>query len=566
MKMRYALLTVAALLFASGYQSYAQIDPTVEVSRDYEVKLTEIRKPIAKPSIPDSLMKFDVSFDYSIFDRPYRDLYEFSPYMPANIGRTTSIKYPFISAIVGYNYPSIPTVELHTQFVSKEKFNLGVYGTHNSYKGDAFNPYADYTRRLFSNSVGVNSKLAWNTGEVNLSVDYSMSDARESSKVESLNDTINNNSDVLTLDFNFKSAYKEESSLYYDFDFVYKHAAKHQFSNLGESFAGLACVDSTFKEDAFSVDGKIGTTFDVHRIYLNIHTKNSWYGGNNDYYLGVVEFAPMYEYQKGRVDARMGVKFGNRYGLEESTNIFPEVDAKVEIVKNALWAHLIVTGGNDIIAMSDVLPVVPWFCPGPVKTGASGESNDSFGSSLKFGSRPVDAKLSVETLFFGRFSLNPYVSIVVYKNKMRLFPLLIDGRFPLLLPVYTDYHKISEGVDAYWESKDFMVSGMFRHNSYSSPNDESLYLLPAVEAIASFSYNYRKRIYVRLYADYIGKREYQTGDIPPFFNLGARLDFVLNKHFSFYLKGDNLLNKDNYRYPYISGVPVNYGGGICLNF
>ena len=53
---------------------------TVEVSRPYDVNLDGIRKPAIPTSVDDSLHRFDVHFDYSIFNRPYGDLYDFTPY------------------------------------------------------------------------------------------------------------------------------------------------------------------------------------------------------------------------------------------------------------------------------------------------------------------------------------------------------------------------------------------------------------------------------------------------------------------------------------------------------
>ena len=53
---------------------------TVEVSRPYDVNLDGIQKPVIPIYIDDSLHRFDVHFDYSIFNRPYSDLYDFTPY------------------------------------------------------------------------------------------------------------------------------------------------------------------------------------------------------------------------------------------------------------------------------------------------------------------------------------------------------------------------------------------------------------------------------------------------------------------------------------------------------
>ena len=73
-------MILAGLCIAAGLQAQ-NLDPTVEVSRAYEGKLIEVRKPAIEMSVPDTLYKFDLGFDYSVFENPYRGSYEFNPYM-----------------------------------------------------------------------------------------------------------------------------------------------------------------------------------------------------------------------------------------------------------------------------------------------------------------------------------------------------------------------------------------------------------------------------------------------------------------------------------------------------
>ena len=67
---------------AAGTLCHAQnLDPTVEVSRAYEGKLLEVHKPVMPMSQPDSVSQFNLKFDYSVFDNPFKGSYEFNPYM-----------------------------------------------------------------------------------------------------------------------------------------------------------------------------------------------------------------------------------------------------------------------------------------------------------------------------------------------------------------------------------------------------------------------------------------------------------------------------------------------------
>ncbi|MCQ2141910.1 MAG: hypothetical protein MJY83_06140, partial [Bacteroidales bacterium] len=74
------IYTLAALLVATiaGAQN---INPTVQVTNTYEGKLMDIQKITPKMAVPDSVLKFDWNFDYSVFENPYKGAYEFSPYL-----------------------------------------------------------------------------------------------------------------------------------------------------------------------------------------------------------------------------------------------------------------------------------------------------------------------------------------------------------------------------------------------------------------------------------------------------------------------------------------------------
>ena len=87
-------LTISILCFAL-LPLRAQV-ATVEVSRPYDVNLDGIRKPAIPTSVDDSLQRFDVHFDYSIFNRPYGDLYDFTPYETIQLATVGANRTPFV--------------------------------------------------------------------------------------------------------------------------------------------------------------------------------------------------------------------------------------------------------------------------------------------------------------------------------------------------------------------------------------------------------------------------------------------------------------------------------------
>ena len=129
-------ILAAALLSAAPGLLGQNFNPTVEVTNVYQGDASDIHKPQLEMAVPDSLLRFDLDFDYEVFDKAYRGAYNFSPYMldmrpekDAWRGRTL-----FLRAGAGYSLhpdaafvfsPSLPG-----------RFQMSVYGDHRSYFGN----------------------------------------------------------------------------------------------------------------------------------------------------------------------------------------------------------------------------------------------------------------------------------------------------------------------------------------------------------------------------------------------------------------------------------------------
>ena len=78
--MRRLIISAVALAFAA--HAFGQdLNPTVVVTNTYEGSASAITKPDRVMNVPDSVMKFNLNFDYSVFDKPYQGAYEFHPYL-----------------------------------------------------------------------------------------------------------------------------------------------------------------------------------------------------------------------------------------------------------------------------------------------------------------------------------------------------------------------------------------------------------------------------------------------------------------------------------------------------
>ena len=129
-------IAIFAALLACGLPALSQnIRQSVEVTNEYEAKFSDFQKLGADTQIPDSLYEFDYSFDYSVFDSPYRGSYEFTPYeiqiTPDPMvydGRRFMLR-------AGAGYSFRPVLDLWWTPVRTEKFTFGLSNTGRGYYG-----------------------------------------------------------------------------------------------------------------------------------------------------------------------------------------------------------------------------------------------------------------------------------------------------------------------------------------------------------------------------------------------------------------------------------------------
>lgn len=559
----FSILTLFALFSTVSFGQ--TIDPTVEVSRNFDVKLGEIHKPVIPSSVDDSLHSFNISFDYSIFNRPYMDLYEFTPYQTAQIKPVQPEKNPVLYAKLGAQYPLMPSAEIYLQGVSNKGLYGSLYAKHNSFWGTmpSIASDTDLESDRMKNIAGGDVKYAWDTGELTFGANYKF----DKYNFGAPKGSFGHDNRGLNINFNLNSAHAEENSLYYDISLLYANTAKMTSFTDSLSRVVTGPADS-LKENLLRIKGFVGTTFDIHRVYIDLNIEYASYAGNKNHTAGVVEFSPIYEYSKGRFFGKLGVRFSSRYGIKPdgntladedvidhpsvASNVYPDVDARLALVKQKLWLHAKVEGGNDLNSFASLLWANPLVAPN---------------SHLLFGSRPVDAQLSLESIVRGRMTFNIFSSYSLYRNKLVFTPVVNGGEPYTILPTYWDVNRFSVGAEAYWKSKDLTTGGEIRYSRYYSPDDLTITNLPALTAHYYLRYNWRERIVAGLdfrYSSEVSGDTFGPYSVPSLFDLDVNVNYFVNKHFSVFVKGGNLLNKRNQYIPLYIEPGINFGGGVCI--
>lgn len=578
-------IAIIACLLLGSLTLRAQV-ATVEVSRPYDINPDGIRKPAIPTSVDDSLQRFDVHFDYSIFNRPYGDLYDFTPYESIQLSTVGANRTPYVFTRLGAQYAPgekgwMPAGELYLQSKPKNGFCSGLYARHSSFFGDLGGSFKDYTplqTKRMQNTVGGDITYDWATGEMMFDVKYDI-DRYGYNLLTDYNPAMGaphakhlNNS--LTASFNLNSAQKEENTVYYDVTFAYRNTQK-DFQLQMDRNPGPLGTGSQLGEGFLNVSGFVGSTFDVHRVYIDMNIEYAAYQGVHDFSIGLVEFSPIYKFQRKRLDARLGVKFGSRYGIEGSiaepgldlgahSSVFPDVDIRYTLIDKTLWAHAVVTGGNDLNAFSRMVDDCPIVLPT---------------SSMEFGSRPLDATFSLEGVISGRLGINLESNYKIYRNKMIFIPAYDGSGLSQLTASYRDVNQFSVQAEAFWRSQDVTVGGRLRYASYRDRDTKGVVTeMPAYTGYAFFRYNFRERIIAQLECNY---RSATSGsmkslaiydsmppkyEVPAIVDMDLNVNYLINKHFSVFAKLGNLLNHRNQYMPLYLEPGRNFGGGVCLNF
>ena len=570
-------LTISVLLFTL-LPLRAQV-ATVEVVRPYDVDLDGIRKPAIPTAVDDSLQRFDVHFDYSIFNRPYGDLYDFTPYESIQLATVGANRTPFVYTRLGAQYAPgekgvLPAGEIYLQTKPKNGFCSGLYGRHNSFIGDlgrSFEGVPVLQTRRMQNTVGGDMTYDWETGELMLDVKYDFDRHKYArDDINTLPESLHRN-DSFTASFNLNSAHKEQNSLYYDITLAYRNTKKDLTLSTLDSDNPLAGT-TTLGEGMLSLNGRVGASFDVHRIYVDMNIEHASYNGLRDFAIGVVEFSPFYQYDRRRLHARLGVKFGSRYGqagekavdgldLSPRSTIFPDFDIRYTLVDQSLWTHLVVTGGNDLNPFSRMLDDCPIVLPS---------------TWMDFGRRPLDATLSLESVLGGRLGLNLEGNYKITRSKMIFVPYIDGSGLAQMTASFRDVNQFSVQGEVFWKSQDLTLGGRLRYAGYRDADEKTTVTeMPAWTGYTFVRYNFRERIIAQVECNYRSATSGLTSaqgsvrrsyEVPAIVDVDLNVNYLINNHFAVFGKVGNLLGHRNEYMPLYPEPGINFGGGVCLNF
>ena len=544
------------IFLLSGISVAAQnLDPTIEVSRDYRGKLIEVHTPALDMTVPDSVTHFDLDFDYAVFDKPYKGGYEFSPFLMAMRPEDTAERQKtfYLNAGIGYSlHPVFDLVWEPRMKKTKGKYAMSLYAKHRSYVGGyrsygtplpgtetvifkSLHPFKD--NNVFGydclTNVGTLGRVDYKGGFFGYDVGY-------------LGIHRGDLYNALDTKLHVGSISRTATSFVYDLKLDYRYFNDLYNINPGVDLNGSELHADVTLGGQFKYAHTVLVDFDVD--YVNYRQSGGVASG------AAFTVVPHYILTKGRWHLDAGVKASFNVSNDKAVlfgagnqYVYPDVHLSFAAIREAMSIYAGVTGGNNIYSYSRLLERDHRFNAGFYRTGPAG------GCWIDSEIERVNASLGLKGRIANCFTYNLKGGYALYGNTA------FEGvsLLPSLQAVYgySASQKAYVSLDWSLSLPMFEFDGGLNYNHCWNTGDSDmrgLFLPARFTGDVAMTYNWKKRIYAGVDCIFATARKgslYDGSDsreavVPGFADLGVNFEYRLNRKLSFWLRGGNLLNMD----------------------
>ncbi len=565
---------ILATAFAAAVTALAygqNLNPTVEVTNAYEGGPSAIAKPVQQLAVPDSVTRFNLDFDYSVFEKPYQGAYEFTPYyvqLKPTPKPSTTEKF-YLRAGAGFTlHPELDFVWTPLQ---KEKYRMSVYATHQSYFGryhdfalgapqDGIIPVVKSGGKmngyLADTKAGIDGTFNWDGGLVTLDLGFRNRMADDAYHYQKMSG--------LEAKARVRSLPSDEPHLLYD--------AAIDYSLLGGDLSSFSRVAKDFRESKFDLVGEFGPVLDAdRRILVGVNLDLARYMGDFAGYTGRMAVTPKYQFNLDRWRFSLGAKL--------SWLIYSEDFIDFHAVDDRLVLQTSATGGDRFNTLSGQFFSHPFSYDAlyghsvervRAMIGARGNFAGRFRYDLQGGYArwtyaPVEGMASYH---ISVVDPNPSDTFTTGLTEILVLrPSLVEKGFNLL---FVDF-------DYGWKSESVTVDGKlsYRHTNIA---DSAAFGPAAFTGFIRPAYNYGTRMKGGLDIAWSTGRKAsvtipnETGEVtkvyrvPGWVDLGVFAEYRFTHRFGFWAKGGNLLDQVVQRTPLHAEAGMYFTAGIVLNF
>lgn len=590
MNMRKIYLVSAAMLMTAAVSFGQNFNPTVEVTNTYQGNASEVHKPLLGMNIPDSLLHFDLDFDYEVFEKPYQGAYSFKPYMlnmrPAKDawrGRQLYLK-------AGAGYTLHPQFEFVYSPEQSGPFQMSVYASHKSYFGNYHEIKPELQDGLYRmkksggkfggydalTSAGFDGRYNWDRTILSFGIGYYGLAAKDSVMSRSYN----------AFDFNARVRSNNDSESY----FLYDIGLRGRVANDGLDYKSFSFPDGVTvdkqNENWVLLDGLVGPVVNNSRsILVGFEAESASYSRFYDGNIGRVALIPSYRFKSGRWNLNLGVKLEFMFRNDADTLSFGKMgggkgqivypDAHISFAAGgnvALYADA--TGGSRLNTYSSQISenhhLNPSFLVAPVYELITPLVDNTV--------EKVNARIGVRGSAASSFQFDVNGGVGLYGNALMESGLFTAGGDLVPALAYSDYNLIYANALVGLRTGRVKIDADFRYRGVSFPDNDALNLgftLPKYSGGVRASYDISSRLYAGINVEAASWRDGKCASVasedildvivPGYVDLGVNCGYKFNRKLEFWLESGNLLCQAIQRNPFYAEKGPWVTAGVSLN-
>lgn len=590
MNMRKIYLVSAAMLMTAAVSFGQNFNPTVEVTNTYQGNASEVHKPLLGMNVPDSLLRFDLDFDYEVFEKPYQGAYSFKPYMlnmrPAKDawrGRQLYLK-------AGAGYTLHPRFEFVFSPEQSGPFQMSVYASHKSYFGNYHEIKPELQDGLYRmkksggkfggydalTSAGFDGRYNWDRTILSFGIGYYGLAAKDSVMSRSYN----------AFDFNARVRSNNDSESYFLYDIELRgRVANDGLDYKSFSFPDGVTVDKQ-NENWVLLDGLVGPVVNNSRsILVGFEAESASYSRFYDGNIGRVALIPSYRFKSGRWNLNLGVKLEFMFRNDADTLSFGKMgggkgqivypDAHISFAAGgnvALYADA--TGGSRLNTYSSQISenhhLNPSFLVAPVYELITPLVDNTV--------EKVNARIGVRGSAASSFQFDVNGGVGLYGNALMESGLFTAGGDLVPALAYSDYNLIYANALVGLRTGRVKIDADFRYRGVSFPDNDALNLgftLPKYSGGVRASYDISSRLYAGINVEAASWRDGKCASVasedildvrvPGYVDLGVNCGYKFNRKWTLWLESGNLLCQTIQRTPFYAEKGPWFTAGISLN-
>lgn len=590
MNMRKIYLVSAAMLMTAAVSFGQNFNPTVEVTNTYQGNASEVHKPLLGMNVPDSLLRFELDFDYEVFEKPYQGAYSFKPYMlnmrPAKDawrGRQLYLK-------AGAGYTLHPQFEFVYSPEQSGPFQMSVYASHKSYFGNYHEIKPELQDGLYRmkksggkfggydalTSAGFDGRYNWDRTILSFGIGYYGLTAKDSVMSRSYN----------AFDFNARVRSNNDSESY----FLYDIGLRGRVANDGLDYKSFSFPDGVTvdkqNENWVLLDGLVGPVVNNSRsILVGFEAESASYSRFYDGNIGRVALIPSYRFKSGRWNLNLGVKLEFMFRNDADTLSFGKMgggkgqivypDAHISFAAGgnvALYADA--TGGSRLNTYSSQISenhhLNPSFLVAPVYELITPLVDNTV--------EKVNARIGVRGSAASSFQFDVNGGVGLYGNALMESGLFTAGGDLVPALAYSDYNLIYANALVGLRTGRVKIDADFRYRGVSFPDNDALNLgftLPKYSGGVRASYDISSRLYAGINVEAASWRDGKCASVasedildvrvPGYVDLGVNCGYKFNRKLEFWLESGNLLCQAIQRNPFYAEKGPWVTAGVSLN-